>query len=122
MHDLKEKCKAQKRRIECLEDRNSFLELRLRQRIKLTENKYRMHEKDFKKIEKLCLSIFRETPEQMFSYEEFLQAFKNRYPDRPITNLPRRIRQLFYDGHLTRQPNPEDGKQTYALKLVPDLV
>lgn len=119
--DLRAKCEAQNRHIKFLKSRITFLELRLRQRIEVTENKFRLHEKDFTQVESLCLSIFRANPERRFTYEDFQTEYKKKYPTLPGANVPRRIRQLFHDGCLIREPCPETGKQTYCLKLLPLL-
>jgi len=111
------RCKAKERRIDYLEHRNALVEKILRRRIVLTENKFRKLEKNFTRMEKLCLAIFRENPEVSYTYEAFQAEFRRRHPTLPTANLPRRIRQLYYDEHLRRQRNSA-GKRTYSLNVI----
>lgn len=88
----------------------------LNQRIIRSESKYRQNEHLFDKIERYVLGVFRQHPERKFTYEDFFELFKSRYPNIPITTVDRRIRHLCQLGFLGRDKDRK-GKTRYFLLL-----
>jgi hypothetical protein len=100
-----------------LEKRVQQLEYILAQRIVNTENKFKALESRFDAQEKQVLQVFRDNPGIGFTYDAFIEEYHVHYPNAPIANVDRRIRNLFAGGNLWRDVDPETKKTRYYLKL-----
>jgi len=104
-------------RNKALEIRTQHLELVLKQRIVLTENKYRDNAKHFENLERMVLQVFRDNPAMPFTYADLQVECGIRYPSVPWCNLERRVRQLRAQGALWNDVDPDSHKVRFWLKL-----
>lgn len=114
---LQFKLNDEKARVRYLRDRIAFLESRLQQRTEKTVSHYQKLQPYLKSMRDKAFSIFLELPYDVgLLYEEFLIEFEKKYPDLPVKNLPRRLRELAVEGKLWSKQDI-DGKARFYLRL-----
>jgi hypothetical protein len=113
LKDLQARVKAQKLRIETLEER-------LEQQTKITVTSYETRRSHFNQMQNNIMQIFLKdiSPETGLSHPEIQAFFSKRFPMLNSTYTPRRVAELVKQGLLFRHDD-QDGTARFFLQLKP---
>jgi Mg/Co/Ni transporter MgtE len=113
LEDLRAKCKAQERRIE-------FLESFLTQRLETTKSNYDKLKPYFESQKAKVMELFFAKFPCRLDYDQIIEQFRARHPQIPVTNLPRRVKELVSEQRLVSSYDQERKKVVFRLQVFPD--
>jgi len=108
-----------RRRLEAKDRKIAYLESFLNQKLETTRKNYQDLKPYFDSQKDKIMQLFFKNFPCRLDYDQIIELFQKKHPQIPVTNLPRRIKEMVQEQRLVSSYDQERGKVIFHLKLFP---